>query len=79
SGGAHEAVADGETGFVVEPRDVHAVRVALTALCDDPALRDRMGHAARARAMGEYSYDRLLARLLPIARGDLSAAGTLPR
>ena len=40
---------------------------------------DRMGHAARDRAVGEYSYDRLVARLLPIARGDLSAAGTLPR
>jgi phosphatidylinositol alpha-1,6-mannosyltransferase len=79
SGGAHEAVADGETGFVVEPRDVHAVRVALGALCDDPALRARLGHAARDRAVGEYSYDRLVARLLPIARGDLSAAGMLPR
>jgi phosphatidylinositol alpha-1,6-mannosyltransferase len=79
SGGAHEAVVDGETGFVVEPRDVHAARAALTALCDDPALRDRMGRAARDRAVGEYSYDRLVARLLPIARGDLSAAGTLPR
>jgi phosphatidylinositol alpha-1,6-mannosyltransferase len=79
SGGAHEAVVDGQTGFVIEPRDVHAVRVALDALCHDPELGARLGHAARDRAVGEYSYDRLVARLLPIARGDLSAAGMLPR
>ncbi len=79
SGGAHEAVVDGETGFVVEPRDVDAVRDSLGALFDDPGLRARMGGAARARAAGEYSYDRLVARLLPIARGDFSAAVALPR
>jgi phosphatidylinositol alpha-1,6-mannosyltransferase len=79
SGGAHEAVVDGETGFVVEPQDVHAVRVALTELCDDPALRERMGGAARERAVGEYSYEGLVARLLPLTRGDFSTAGTLPR
>jgi phosphatidylinositol alpha-1,6-mannosyltransferase len=79
SGGAHEAVVAGETGYVVEPRDVAAVRSALGELCDDPLLRSRMGRAARERAVGEYSYDRLVARLLPIARGDFSVAAILPR
>src|SRR6185295_19116984 len=32
SGGSHEAVADGETGFVVNPRDVAAVREAIARL-----------------------------------------------
>ena len=79
SGGAHEAVVAGETGYVVEPRDVAAVRSALGELCDDPPRRSRMGRAARERAVGEYSYDRLVTRLLPIARGDFSVAATLPR
>jgi phosphatidylinositol alpha-1,6-mannosyltransferase len=79
SGGAHEAVVDGETGFVVEPRDVRAVREALTALCDDPARRVRMGRAARERAVADYSYEKLVGDLLPITRGDFSAAATLPR
>jgi phosphatidyl-myo-inositol dimannoside synthase len=79
SGGADEAVVDGETGFVVAPRAVTTVRAALEALCHDPVRRAEMGRAARERAVGEYSYDRLVARLLPVARGDLSGLSTLPR
>ena len=71
SGGSHEAVVDGETGFVVEPRDVHAVRGALDRLLRDDALREQMGAAARARAATELSYDALAARLAPLAAGDL--------
>jgi phosphatidyl-myo-inositol dimannoside synthase len=79
SGGAHEAVLDGVTGYVVEPRDVDAVRSALTTLCGDAQAHTRMGRAARERAVAEYSYDGLVARLLPIARGDFSVALPLPR
>jgi phosphatidyl-myo-inositol dimannoside synthase len=74
SGGSAEAVVDGETGLVVEPRDVGAVRDALERLLRDDALRARMGAAARARAATELSYDALAARLVPLAAGDL---GTL--
>src|SRR5262245_57870583 len=79
SGGAHEAVYDGVTGFVVPPRDTDAVRAALAALCDDAGARERMGEAARARAVAEYSYDGLVQGLLPLTRGDLSGAEALPR
>jgi phosphatidylinositol alpha-1,6-mannosyltransferase len=77
SGGAHEAVDNGVTGYVVAPRDTNAVRVALTALSDVDA-RERMGAAARDRALAEYSYDGLVERLLPLARGDLSGTEALP-
>src|SRR5262249_58380497 len=53
SGGSHEAVADGETGYVVEPRDVAAVRDAIARLLADDELRARMGAAARTRATEE--------------------------
>jgi phosphatidyl-myo-inositol dimannoside synthase len=79
SGGAHEAVDDRVTGFVVAPRDAEAVRAALRALCDDADVRERMGRAARARAVADYSYDRLAEQLLPLSRGDLSATEALPR
>lgn len=79
SGGAHEAVADGETGYVVTPRDVGAVRDAIGRLLGDTELRTRMGGAARQRAAREFGYDRLVALLEPVARGDLSAVGPLCR
>jgi phosphatidylinositol alpha-1,6-mannosyltransferase len=79
SGGSDEAVVDGATGFVVAPRDTAAVRVALERFRADPELRSAMGAAARARAENELTYDHLVERLAPIARGDFSAAATLPR
>jgi phosphatidylinositol alpha-1,6-mannosyltransferase len=72
SGGAPDAVLDGVTGAVVEPRDVVAVRDALDRLLRDGALRARLGVAARERAATELSYDALAARLAPLAAGDLS-------
>src|SRR5204863_1045977 len=57
SGGAWEALVDGETGFVVAPRDVAEVRARLRELLTDPDLRLRMGAAARRRAVEGYAYD----------------------
>ena len=67
SGGAAEAVADGATGVVVRsPRDSGAVAAALASLLDDPARRDRLGAAARARAVDEFDYDVLAGRLAAV-------------
>lgn len=64
SGGAADAVADGETGFVVRhPDDPGAVADALARLLDEPAARDRMGQAGRERAAASFSYDVLASRL----------------
>jgi phosphatidylinositol alpha-1,6-mannosyltransferase len=72
SGGSAEAVVDGETGIVVESRDVTAVREALERLLGDASLRTEMGLAARRRAETEFAYDVLARRLEPLAGGDLS-------
>ncbi|MGQ0826634.1 MAG: glycosyltransferase family 4 protein [Actinomycetota bacterium] len=77
SGGAHEAVVDGETGFVVEPRDVTAVRARIATLLADAELRRRMGAAARARVAGALAYDRLVARLEPMTLGALDELPSL--
>ncbi len=74
SGGSHEAVVDGETGFVVDGRALD-VRGAVGALLADDDLRRRMGAAARARAVEEFSYDTLAARLAPVVAGELSDLG----
>ena len=72
SGGSHEAAADGETGFVVEAKDLAAVRTAIEQLTGNPP-RATMGDAARRRVEGEFSYDRLAAGLRVIAAGDFTA------
>lgn len=73
SGGSHEAVVDGETGYVVDPHDAAGVRAALERLLGDGALRTRLGRAARARAADQLTYERQVATLLPVTRGDLGA------
>jgi glycosyltransferase involved in cell wall biosynthesis len=49
-GGLRDVVADGETGFLVTPGDREEMRASLARLSGDPALRERMGEAARRRA-----------------------------
>ena len=64
SGGAAEAVVDGETGLVVRrPGRADDVAAALSRLLDDQALRARLGAAARARAESTFAYDALAGRL----------------
>ncbi len=64
SGGAAEAVADGETGIVVRTPDDHmAAAEAFATLLDDAARRRAMAVASRRRAIDEFSYDVLAARL----------------
>jgi phosphatidylinositol alpha-1,6-mannosyltransferase len=72
SGGSHEAVLDGETGFVVTPRDVAAVADRVRALLDDAGLRARFGAAARAHAERDWSYDRRVEPLARLAAGDFT-------
>ncbi len=49
-GGLLDLVDDGETGLLVPPRDVRALRAALERLLDDAGLRRRLGSSARERA-----------------------------
>ena len=56
-GAVRELVADGETGTVVPPLDDAALCAAITALAVDPALRERMGAAGRARFESTFSLD----------------------
>lgn len=71
SGGAHEAVADGETGVVLDETTPAAAAAAIAALLDDTELRSQMGAAARQRAETAFSYD-LLADRLRVAIDEMS-------
>jgi phosphatidylinositol alpha-1,6-mannosyltransferase len=64
SGGAAEAVVDGETGYVIsDPEDVQAVADAFARLLDDDAGRLAMGERSRQRVLDEFTYDVLSERL----------------
>ena len=63
SGGAHEAVIDGETGIVLDPATAETAAEAIGALLDDRERRQQMGAAARRRAEADFSYDALAGQL----------------
>ena len=55
AGGIAEAVEHGRTGFVVPQADPQAIAEPVRWLLRDPALRGRMGHAARDAATARFS------------------------
>jgi phosphatidylinositol alpha-1,6-mannosyltransferase len=64
SGGAAEAVEDGVTGLVVDdPDNVDRVVDAFEQMLADDESRLAMGRAARERAVADFSYEVLAARL----------------
>lgn len=64
--GCREVVDDGVHGFCVPPRDAKALADALARLIADPALRARMGAAARKRAEIEFGLDAVVAQTLAL-------------
>ena len=63
SGGAPDAVLDGETGYVVGGRDIPAIADRIAGLLLDPAKAKAMGAAGRAWVEREWRWDTQAARL----------------
>lgn len=61
-GGIAFTVRHGETGFLVPPRDPEALARRLAEVLADPALRDRMGRAARARVERAFTWQTVAER-----------------
>ncbi len=75
AGGMPEAVQDGVTGLLVAPGDARALADALHRLLDDPALRARMGAAARSRVLERFSVDAMVEGNLAVYREVLQQRG----
>jgi glycosyltransferase involved in cell wall biosynthesis len=73
-GGLRDLVVDGETGLLVPPRDVAALRAALERLLADPELRRRLGSAGRERARERFSWPAVTDATLAVYA---EAAGTM--
>lgn len=62
-GGLCEIVTDGQTGFLIDPKDTSALAGAIRKLVSDPPLALRMGAAARERIARDFSGDKELSAL----------------
>jgi glycosyltransferase involved in cell wall biosynthesis len=72
--GSRDLVTDGHDGLLVPPEDPAALADALERLAADPALRNRLGAAARRTVLERYTIERevdehvrLYSELLPVA------------
>jgi phosphatidylinositol alpha-1,6-mannosyltransferase len=63
SGGAPDAIIEGETGYVVGGRDVRALSDRLIALLQDPAGARAMGEKGRAWVERDWNWDAIANRL----------------
>jgi phosphatidylinositol alpha-1,6-mannosyltransferase len=71
SGGAPDAVRDGETGYVVGGRDIDAIADRVATVLADPDLARRLGAAGRAWVEAEWGWqiqaDRMRALLTAVS------------
>jgi glycosyltransferase involved in cell wall biosynthesis len=72
-GGNAETVVHGETGLIVPPRDLVALAEAMAALIDDRDRARTLGLAARARALGMYTRERMVAATVQAYEEALAA------
>jgi rhamnosyl/mannosyltransferase len=64
-----------ETGLVVPPGNVQALREALTRLIAEPALRVKLGEQGRRRVLAEFTAERMVSRTVALYRDVTAAAG----
>ncbi len=62
-GGPDEIVADGVTGFLVEPGDSQMLAERMATLLSDASLRSQMGQEGRKRVLECFSAERMVDRL----------------
>ena len=74
-GGSPEVVVDDVSGIVVPVRDVASLAAALGRLHDDPAMRRRMGAAARERIGSAFRIEDTIAKTLALYRSLVRVGG----
>lgn len=72
-GGLLDLVVDGETGMLVPPRDVPALRAALERLLGDAELRSRLGAAARERVRERFAWPAVTSATIEAYEAALAA------
>ncbi|MDA2923431.1 glycosyltransferase family 4 protein [Acidobacteria bacterium AH-259-L09] len=57
-GGIPDAVADGEVGFLVQPKDSQALGQKVIEILQNPELAKRLGRAGRERVLREFTWQK---------------------
>lgn len=73
--GAREVCISGETGFLVPPRDLAALKHALVRLVGDAALRERLGSTGRARCQETFPHELMTEKIRALYMRVLAGAG----
>ena len=74
--GCREVVSHEQDGLLVPVKDGAALARAIARLQDDPALRLRLGTAARAKALAEFDERMVVGRTLDVYRELMPAMHT---
>ena len=72
-GGITYTIVNGETGFLVPPRDPQALAERLYQLLTQPELCERMGVAARQRVEHEFTWETVARRTADLYETALAA------
>ena len=72
--GAKEVVLP-ETGILLPPRDIPGLTAAILWLAGDPALRDQMGQAGRARFADQFRHETMVRQLRSLYERLLAGGG----
>jgi phosphatidyl-myo-inositol dimannoside synthase len=67
TGGIPDAVAEGETGLLVDPQNLRELEGALLELLQNPQRAQAMGRAGRLRAAQSFTWDNTAATVLRAA------------
>ncbi len=68
-GGISEQVIDGETGFIVEPKDVNRLAEKLKILIDNTELRSKFAQAGYLRYEANFSLEKMLDKTAMVYEG----------
>lgn len=68
-GGIKELVTDGETGFIVKPKDCDALADAMIKILSDDEKRKEMGIRGREFVSRNFRYDRMIAGMEEVYKG----------
>jgi D-inositol-3-phosphate glycosyltransferase len=74
-GGIRTTVVDGETGYLVPPRNPEVLAGRLLDLASDPQKARAFGEAGRARALKSYTWSRVARDLALVYHQAIAAAG----